>query len=226
MKKTTKNQTEVQATLDALNKGRKSNKTQLKKLEEELENLKLVPGKNIREIEECEGKVEKLTSEKVKLEEKLQDNLASLEEKTRPLVAKKEALVTELQGLQKTFDEAKAELTLVESELKILKSDETSEKRKFENFRMAFEESNNDLNAKVKTVEEIKEIIPEFKNEIEKKGSEMQLNKNQQKTLYAKLMALKTDVSKFKQHLYSRFLKLSNCTSAINSFICLYLLCC
>lgn len=195
MKKTKKNQTEVQTTLEALNKGRKGNKVQLKKLEEELEDLKLVPVKNVREIEECENKVEKLSSEKSKLEETLQENLLTLEEKTRPLVIKKDDLVSELEGLQNTFDEAKAELTVVESELKILKSDETNEKRKFENFRIAFEESNNDLNTKLEALEEIKEAFPQIRQEIEKKTVDLQQNKSQQKIIYNKLMGLKTDVS-------------------------------
>ncbi|KAL5289712.1 SMC4 family protein [Megaselia abdita] len=202
-KKNKKNQTEVQATLEALNKGRKDNKTQLQKLEEQLEELKHVPEKNLKEIDECERKIEKLTSEKVKHEGELQENYASLEERTRPLVIKKESLVTELQELQTKFDQAKADLALVESELKILKSDETSEKRKFENFRISFEESNNDLNEKKKAVEEFKEEIPEFKTQIDKIGHELQQNKTQQKALYGKLMALKSDINEKVQNMQS-----------------------
>lgn len=86
--------------MEETNKRRKQIMGQLKKKEAELVELERLPGKNKREIEECNRKIERLTKEKGVAEELRQANLLKLPEQIKPLTDKKEKLEAELVDVQ------------------------------------------------------------------------------------------------------------------------------
>lgn len=187
--------TQVQTTMQATNKRRKQNKTQLEKMENELIDLQKVPEKNKKEIEECEKKCEKLTKQKTEMEEQLQRNYAELEEQTRPLIEQREVLETELIGLRKNVDEAKAELALSEQELKILKHDETQEKRKYESLKTSCEDSQTGLEEKQEKLQELQQKIPEIVQQMTEKTAELQTYRQEEQSLQSRLMSLKSEIN-------------------------------
>ncbi|XP_055858458.1 structural maintenance of chromosomes protein 4 [Episyrphus balteatus] len=187
--------TEVQTTMQATNKRRKQNKTQLEKLENELIDLHKVPEKNKKEIEECEKKCEKLSKQKGDLEEQLQRNYTELEEQTKPLIEQREVLETELIDLKKNVDEAKADLALSEQELKILKHDETQEKRKYESLKTSFDDSQTGLDQKQEKLHELQQTIPELVKQMSEKTIELQTNRKEEEALQARLLSLKAEIN-------------------------------
>ena len=195
LEKSTSKFTEVQETMRATNTRRKANKTQVEKNEAELVDLRKVPGKNQGEILECEKKAEKLSKQKDDLAEELQKNYSLLEEQTKPLIERREQLENELIGLKKHVDDAKAELTVAESELKILKHDETTEARKYETMRTSYEESQNSLDEKRAKIEELHVRMPEIDEEIKSKTRQLEKLYKDEKEMRAKLMPLQAEVS-------------------------------
>lgn len=190
-----KNFTEIQQTMDMTNKRRKQNKTQMEKLKDGIIDLRKIPDKNEKEIGECQKKAEKLTDNKAELEEELQKNYISLEEITKPLIEKREQLETELVELKRNVDEDKAALALSESELKILKHDETTETRKYETMKTSYEESNSSLKEKITTVEELQCRLPEIQSEILEKTQYMQKLQIEEQQMREKLMILKAEIN-------------------------------
>uniref|UniRef100_A0A0K8WDU8 Structural maintenance of chromosomes protein n=1 Tax=Bactrocera latifrons TaxID=174628 RepID=A0A0K8WDU8_BACLA len=190
-----KNFTEVQQTMDMTNKRRKQHKSQMEKLKDEIIDLRKIPAKNEKEIDECQKKAVKLTESKAELEEELQKNYVSLEQITKPLIEKREQLETELVELKKHVDEAKAALALSESELKILKHDETTETRKYETMKTSYDESNCSLREKIATIEEIKCQLPEIQSEIVEKTQYLQKLQFEEQQMREKLMTLKTEIN-------------------------------
>ncbi|XP_011192502.2 structural maintenance of chromosomes protein 4 [Zeugodacus cucurbitae] len=190
-----KNFTEIQQTMDMTNKRRKQNKTQMEKLKDDIIDLRKIPDKNEKEIGECQKKAEKLTDNKAELEEELQKNYISLEEITKPLIEKREQLETELVELKRNVDEDKAALALSESELKILKHDETTETRKYETMKTSYEESNSSLKEKITTVEELQCRLPEIQSEILEKTQYMQKLQIEEQQMREKLMILKAEIN-------------------------------
>ncbi|XP_055375705.1 structural maintenance of chromosomes protein 4 [Condylostylus longicornis] len=183
LKKALNNFTEVQTTMAATNKRRKQNKQQLQKNEEKLIELQKLPEKNEKEIEECKTRIDKLSSQKNTLETELQKNYAEIKDQTQPLIEKRESLEGELIDLQKNVNEAKAALTVLEQELKILKHDETTEKRKYESMKSSFEESKIALDEKTEKVKEYQNLIPTIRKEIENKTVEVEkLRDEEEKT--------------------------------------------
>ncbi|CAD6999361.1 unnamed protein product [Ceratitis capitata] len=190
-----KNFTEVQQTMDMTNKRRKQHKTQMEKLKNELVEIKKIPEKNEKEIGECQKKIERLTKDKSAMEEELSNNYVTLEAVTKPLIEKREKLETELVELKKHVDEAKAALALSESELKILKHDETTETRKYESLKTSYEESESNLIEKRKNVEEMKCRLPEIQKEIEVKKQKMQKLQVEEQSMRGQLMTLKAEIN-------------------------------
>ncbi|XP_054744816.1 structural maintenance of chromosomes protein 4 [Anastrepha obliqua] len=190
-----KNFTEVQQTMDMTNKRRKQHKTQMEKLKDELVDLRKIPSKNEKEITECLKKVEKLNKDKSTMEEELQKNYVTLEKTTKPLIEKREKLETELVELKKHVDDAKAALALSESELKILKHDETTETRKYESLKTSYEESNKSLEEKQSTIQEMKDRLPEIQKEIVVKSHQVQKLQMEEQQKRGQLMTLTAEIN-------------------------------
>ncbi|XP_075152440.1 structural maintenance of chromosomes 4-like protein gluon [Haematobia irritans] len=186
---------ETQETMTVMNKRRHTNKTQVTKNESELEDLRKVPEKNEKEIEECEKKLERLMKQKTEQEEELQRNYTVLEEQTKPLIEKREKLETELMDLKLNVDEAKADLALSQSELKILKSDETAETRKYETLKASYEESEQDLKDKKEKTGELKGRLPLLKKEIHEKTQTLQKLQQDEQQLRQKIQMIKSEIN-------------------------------
>uniref|UniRef100_A0A1A9X0Q7 Structural maintenance of chromosomes protein n=1 Tax=Glossina brevipalpis TaxID=37001 RepID=A0A1A9X0Q7_9MUSC len=195
LEKANKEYAEVQQIMKKLNETRKQNKAQMEKNETDLVELHKVPEKNKKEIAECEKKLEQVTKQKVKEEEELQRNYKRMEEQTKPLIEEREKRETELIDLKIHVDEAKADLALSESELKILKHDEVSETRKYESMKTSYEESQKTLNEKKVTMQELEGNLPVIKKEIEEKSNALlQLQQNEQ-NMRTQLMTIKSEIN-------------------------------
>lgn len=192
--------------MDATNKLRKQNKTQLKKNEDALVALQKVPQKNELEISECEKKVEKISKQKVDLEEELQKNYASFEKQTDPLREQREQLETQLIDLKKNVNDAKSNLAVLESELKIIKHGETTEIRKYESLHTAYEESKKDLSEKKKKVADMQNALPTVISDIALKKGQLQKLQQEEKVMFEKLRTLKAEVTMILISIYCFFL--------------------
>lgn len=103
--------------------------------------------------------------------------------------------------LQVTVDESKAALTLSESELKICKENETSEKRKYETLQLALTESRQSLQARQTEIADRMESIPALRLSLETKHKELQENKVEEQELSRKLHSQRADVSSLENFL-------------------------
>uniref|UniRef100_A0A1I8P3Q0 Structural maintenance of chromosomes protein n=1 Tax=Stomoxys calcitrans TaxID=35570 RepID=A0A1I8P3Q0_STOCA len=186
---------ETQETMTVMNKRRNTNKTQVAKNETELEDLRKVPERNEKEIEECEKKLQRLAKQKEEQEEKLEQNYAILEEQTKPLIEQREKLETELMDLKLNVDEAKADLAMSQSELKILKSGETTEVRKYETLKGSYEESEQSLKEKKQSVGELQGRLPELKKDIHVKTQALQKLQQEEQELRKQIMAIKSEIN-------------------------------
>ncbi|XP_061390983.1 structural maintenance of chromosomes protein 4 [Musca vetustissima] len=186
---------ETQETMTVVNKRRHTNKNQVTKNEKELEDLRKVPEKNEKEIEECEKKLERLVKQKAEQEEELQRNYTVLEEQTKPLIEQREKLETELMDLKINVDEAKADLAMSQSELKILKSDETAETRKYETLKSSYEDSEQSLGEKKEQVVELQARLPELKKDIHEKTMKLKQLQQEEQQLRQQVMTIKAEIN-------------------------------
>lgn len=97
--------------------------------------------------------------------------------------------------LQVAVDESKAALTLSESELKICKENETSERRKYETLQSALIESRQSLQGRQSEISGHEENIPALRASLETKNKELQANKAEEQELSRTLNSQRTDVS-------------------------------
>ncbi|XP_073826332.1 structural maintenance of chromosomes 4-like protein gluon [Musca autumnalis] len=195
LEKAKANFAETQETMTVVNKRRHTNKNQVTKNEKELEDLRKVPEKNEKEIEECEKKLERLVKQKAEQEEELQRNYTVLEEQTKPLIEQREKLETELMDLKLNVDEAKADLAMSQSELKILKSDETAETRKYETLKSSYEDSEKSLGEKKEQVVELQSRLPELKKDIHEKTLKLKQLQQEEQQLRQQVMTIKAEIN-------------------------------
>lgn len=97
--------------------------------------------------------------------------------------------------LQVAVDESKAALTLSESELKICKENETSEKRKYETLQTALTESRQNLEERQSEITSHEGSIPALRLSLETKRKELHENKVEEQELSRKLNSQRADVS-------------------------------
>ncbi|KAL9928219.1 structural maintenance of chromosomes 4-like protein gluon isoform 1-T1 [Glossina fuscipes fuscipes] len=195
LEKANKEYVEVQQIMKKLNETRKQNKTQMEKNEVDLVELRKVPEKNNKEIKECEKKLECITKQKSEQEEELQRNYKCMQEQTKPLIDEREKLETELIDLKIHVDEAKADLALSESELRILKHDEVSETRKYESMKSSYEDSQRSLAEKKANMEEMGQNLPVIKKEIEEKSNALLQLQDDEQNKRTQLMKIKSEIN-------------------------------
>uniref|UniRef100_A0A182QGQ9 Structural maintenance of chromosomes protein n=1 Tax=Anopheles farauti TaxID=69004 RepID=A0A182QGQ9_9DIPT len=164
----------VQANMRATNERRKKTIEQIGVETKRLQELQAVPAKNQKEIEESEAKIESLTKQKAETEAKLTENLASLKDETKVLLEAKEKLQTELIELKRAVDESKSALSIAESELKICKHDEVTERRKLESLRYSYEETEKDLEEKRTRLQTLEQALPATRTELEEAKQKLQ----------------------------------------------------
>lgn len=189
---------EIQSSMTETNKRRKQITAQLKKKETELEDLKRLPAKNQKEIEECEKKVERFTREKAQASEILQANLLELQDQIKPLTARKEKLENELANVQTKHDAAKSELDVIENELKLVRKNETDEKKKFDLYNESLEESKNTLEARRNEYAEAEKAIPKIRAEIVQCEKEIHEFKEKEAVLQAEVANLRSIIEEKK----------------------------
>lgn len=150
---------ELASSLQSTNARRKTLMAQVEKEKTKLEELKEVPEKNKKMIEDIQKKIETQTKKRTEQQEILDENLKVVQDETKDLIVKKDKLQTEHVDLQKLVDDCKAELNVAESELKMSQLQQTQESRKLLTFENAYKDA-------VDTIEESKTKMIETEQEL------------------------------------------------------------
>ncbi|XP_050086478.1 structural maintenance of chromosomes protein 4 [Anopheles aquasalis] len=187
LKSSLDNFAKVQANMRATNERRKKTIEQITTEKEKLKELMEVPEKNQKEITESEKKIESLTKQKTEVETKLTANMTTLRDETAVLLEEKEKVQTELIDLKRVVDESKSALSLAESELNILQSDEIMERRKLETLRYSFDESNKNFEEKRQRLQELEQALPATRAELAEEQQKLTQNTNEEKELRMEL---------------------------------------
>ena len=187
--------TRVQAKMQATNSRRKELKKQQEIDKKSLEELQTLPERNNKEIAESEKQIGKMSKEKVDFDNVLIKNLAKLEVDTKPLREEKEPLEQELGAIRANLDELKANYSMAEKELDIIRMDETTEARKFETLKNSFEDTKRDYNEKNENLEELKVSIPIMKNELVKKQEEIKVLQTNENDAAAELSKIRAKIN-------------------------------
>lgn len=138
-----------------------------------MEELLNVPGKNTKDIEECEKLIKTYIIEKEKEETALATLMASLRTQTEPLLNERSDLEKELISLRKNVDQAKAAYDIAQSELELYTSVEKVEKEKLENLREAVERTTSTLNERQKQLMLFERKIPPTESSLKQAQNEL-----------------------------------------------------
>uniref|UniRef100_A0A1A9VZJ6 Structural maintenance of chromosomes protein n=1 Tax=Glossina brevipalpis TaxID=37001 RepID=A0A1A9VZJ6_9MUSC len=162
---------EIQQIMKHLNQMRNQNKIQLKTDECNLAELRRVRDKKKQQMEEYEKQLKEIVEQKTEQEQQLQRDYKRLEDQdqTKQLLEQRETLEIKLIDLRATVDKTKADLTLLESELKILKCLEQSETQKYESKKNFYEKSQHTLNEKKTIGDELKQNLLIMESDIQGK---------------------------------------------------------
>jgi len=179
--------TEVKETMVNTNKRRKQIMKTLETEVSKLEDLKNLPEKSKKEIQECEKKIEGLTKTKEQLEETLEANLKTLKDETKSLIEEREVFQTELIALNEAVNESKSELSVAESKLKILKYNETTELGKLDNFSKTFEDSSKSVAEKQERLNLLQTNVAKAKIDLSTKQNELKAAGIKEQELQAEL---------------------------------------
>lgn len=138
--------------------------------------------------------MEKLTTEKAKIEEQLEKNLESLQDITQPLIEKKEKFQNDLLGFQTKVDECKAALTVSSNELKICQHSETTERQKYNTWKQGLEESKTEFAEKKGQLKELQSSLPEAKQAAVNYRQQLQDRIKEENELSVQLRKLRSEV--------------------------------
>ncbi|XP_046426199.1 structural maintenance of chromosomes protein 4 isoform X1 [Neodiprion fabricii] len=133
---------QLHAELVETNKRRKANMATVKTEKEKLESLSKVPEKNAKDIAECEGLHERCIADREKAEATLATLMNGLKKKTEPLLEQRRLLETELMSLRKNVDQARGNLEIAQSSLRLYTSAEVAEKAKLEELQESLKNTN------------------------------------------------------------------------------------
>lgn len=181
----------VDAKMKATNNRRKDLKKQVDIDQKKLEELKSLPERNKLEIEESQKQIQRFTTEKAELDQKLVENLNNIKIDTKPFQDEKEPLEKELGDLKATLDERKADYVEAEKELEIILKDETTESRKYESLRHSFDEVKQQLVEKQNTLTESQVSLPEMKESLMTKQQELKQVQQQEAEVLADLRKIR-----------------------------------
>lgn len=181
----------VDAKMKATNNRRKDLKKQIDIDQKKLEELKSLPERNKLEIEESQKQIQRFTTEKAELDQKLVENLNNIKIDTKPFQDEKEPLEKELGDLKATLDERKADYVEAEKELEIILKDETTESRKYESLRHSFDEVKQQLVEKQNTLTESQVSLPEMKESLMTKQQELKQVQQQEAEVLADLRKIR-----------------------------------
>lgn len=188
---------EVQALMTDINDNRKQNKTQVAKIKKELEKLQSLPEKNQIEINECEKKINTLTLEKKKHEDHLQNIYKITEKEMLPLIEKREKLETTLLQAMDHVNQAKSEVSVPETELKMVRSEEITQIRKYESLKSSYDDTKNELNEFIGRRDDFQANLPKIKSEIQQKTDKLHELQKEERVMQGQLMTFKNKVVYF-----------------------------
>lgn len=124
-----------------------------------MDDLKRVPEKNEKDIEECEQLCKKNIVDRESEEAALAKLMSSLKEKTEPLLNKRSKLEKELISLRKNVDQAQGTFDIAESKLQLYTSEEETEKAKLDQLQ-------NSLKTTTETLQSHKQQLGSFEAKI------------------------------------------------------------
>ncbi|XP_013138419.1 PREDICTED: structural maintenance of chromosomes protein 4 [Papilio polytes] len=156
----------VQADLSQANKKRKNLEQLLETEKGKLIELELIPEKNKKEIEDCEGLLERHTENKRLADEELGQEMAGVREKTREFQEIKDRLQAKLINLKKIVDESTNKYKLAESALQIYLSTEEKENEKLQRMKDAYEKAVQDVQEKETSLNELTTSVPENERQL------------------------------------------------------------
>lgn len=136
-----------------------------------------------------------MRKDKDESETALQKNLLEYKTLVDPLTAEKAKHETDLSEVKMRNDSAKAELTLAESELKLVQQNETTEKRKYDLYAYSLEESKGTLIERKKTLGELEELVPAIKAEMVECDQSLKQYKEEEKEVRIEVNKLRAIVS-------------------------------
>nr|XP_023017853.1 structural maintenance of chromosomes protein 4 [Leptinotarsa decemlineata]XP_023017854.1 structural maintenance of chromosomes protein 4 [Leptinotarsa decemlineata] len=171
---------QLQESMTQTNTTRKKTKELIVEEKKKLEKLGKVPEESKKGIEECEAKIEEVSSKKEKYEEEKTKLLTNLRTETKSLQDKKEEIQNKLVVLKKSVDETKSAFTLAESELKIYVSNEENERTKLENLKKEYDSSKSTIEERLKQVSSLKKKIPATEKSLKDATEELNTVKYQE----------------------------------------------
>ncbi|XP_075232344.1 structural maintenance of chromosomes 4-like protein gluon [Lycorma delicatula] len=155
------------------NKNRKKMLESKKQEEHKLTELKNVPDKNRKDIDELKKLQEKLKIEHSKEEAEVNKVLASLQEETVGLQDEKEKHQTVLSSLKEVVADAKSKHDLAQSDLDVYLSNEQKEKAKLEQLKTTLNNITNILEKRKVDLQELSVKLPEEKQRLKEAEQEI-----------------------------------------------------
>ncbi|XP_034939414.1 structural maintenance of chromosomes protein 4-like [Chelonus insularis] len=154
------------AELKEINKRRKENIEVVNNESFKLQQLNMVPEKNVNMIKECEILIEKKTINLHKEENILEHLMSNLKEKTKPLLKKRAEFENQLIIHHKGVDQAKATLELVQSEYQFYTSTQNEEKKKLEELHRIINVTDGNLKNRKSQITSLETKIPVSKKNL------------------------------------------------------------
>ncbi|XP_063973046.1 structural maintenance of chromosomes protein 4-like [Diachasmimorpha longicaudata] len=188
----------LHAELVETNKRRKANMALLKAEREKLEDLKKVPEKSAKDIEECEHLIQRHTATLEREEATLKKVMASLKEKTEPLLKQRSVLETKLISHRKKVNEAKAKVNLAESELQIYTSVEETEKGKLKKLQETLQTTAETLKDRKEKLSIFETKIPSTQKNLEKTKQQLEQVRVQEDQINRRMRTLRLQLEEKK----------------------------
>ncbi|KAK2578285.1 hypothetical protein KPH14_007650 [Odynerus spinipes] len=173
------------------NKRRKENIALMKTKKSKLEELKALPEKNTKIIEEYEDHIKKHIKTKEKEEAALSTLMSGLREKTVPLLNERSKLEEQLMFLTKNVDEAKATFQIANSELQLYVSVEQKETENLHKIKESLEAITNTLTERTKQLNTFNEKIPLTEKSLDQAQNELKEIKDREVQMTKQLRNLR-----------------------------------
>uniref|UniRef100_A0A1A9WZ81 Uncharacterized protein n=1 Tax=Glossina brevipalpis TaxID=37001 RepID=A0A1A9WZ81_9MUSC len=171
------------------------NKIQLEADESNLAELRRVHDKKNQEMSEYEEQLKQIVDQNIEPEQQFQRGYKRLNNQSKPCIEQHEILETKLIDFRSKVHKAKAGLTLFETELKILKSEEISESHKLESKINSYEESQQILNEKKIIGDELRQNLSRIKSDIQEKLKLSRELQQAEEDMTALLMTIRAKIS-------------------------------
>lgn len=173
------------------NKRRKENFALIKTEKNKLEELKVLPEKNAKIIQEYESHIETNIKIREKEEAALSALMSGLREKTEPLLDKRSQLENQLISLRANVNEAKATFDIADSKLQLYVSVEKTEKEKLNNIKESLETTTSKLKERTEQLNSLNNKIPPTEKSLEQAQNELKEIKDREVQVTSQLKNLR-----------------------------------